>query len=202
MVRLSPLPMIEHCTAIILAGGESKRMGQDKASLIFEGQTLLARAEQRLTPLFEHVLVSVREQRSDTHLSQILDKSESRAPMIGIIAALEAAETDWLFVVGVDMPFLSPRLVCFMAEQRKGYDAVLAEVGGKLQPLLAFYRKEACLPAMQARIAQNKRSLIQLIPHIHANILSEHDLLRLDASQQSFIDFDTKDDLQAYKTSS
>ncbi len=188
--------MIEHCTAIILAGGESKRMGQDKASLIFERQTLLARAEQRLTPLFKHIMISVREQRHDTDLPQVLDNSESRAPMMGIVAALETVKTDWIFVVGVDMPFVSPDLVRFMAKQRKGYDAVLAGVGGKLQPLLAFYHKDSSLPVMHARIKKNKRSLMHLIPHIRAHILTGQDLQPFDPELQSFIDFDTKDDLR------
>ncbi|MDQ6974698.1 MAG: molybdenum cofactor guanylyltransferase [Mariprofundaceae bacterium] len=190
--------MIEHCTGVILAGGASKRMGQDKASLIFNGQTLLARAEQHLQPLFEHVVVSVRQHRSDTHLPQILDQHESRAPILGIHAALKHVKTDWICVVAVDMPFVSPDLLCFMADNRNHHDAVLAEVGGTLQPLLAFYHQHACLPIMQTRIAHHQRSLIRLIPHIHAKILHENALKPWDTALQSFIDFDTATDMQRH----
>ena len=189
--------MIDDCTAVILAGGQSKRMGQDKASLVFEGQTLLARAEQSLTPLFEHVVVSTRHKRDDTLLPQVLDDSDYRAPMMGIVATFEAVDTDWLFVVGVDMPFVSAGLVKHMAKHREGYDAVLVKVEERLQPLLAFYRREICLPLMRARIHQGNRSLISLIPHIHANTLKDNDIQQVDYKLKSFIDFDVLSDLES-----
>ena len=188
---------VDNCTAVILTGGESKRMGQDKASLAFEGQTLLARAEQRLTPLFENVVVSTRQKRDDTELPQVLDASEHRAPMMGIVAAFEAVDTDWLFVMGVDMPFISADLLKYMAKHREGYDTVLVKVEERLQPLLAFYRKEICLSLMRARIHQGNRSLINLIPHIHANILKENDVQQVDYNLKSFIDFDAPSDLES-----
>ncbi len=188
---------IQHCTAVILTGGQSKRMGQDKASMVFEGQTLLARAEQSLTPLFEHVVVSTRQKRDDTELPQVLDDSEYRAPMMGIVAAFEAVDTDWLFVVGVDMPFIAADLLKHMAKYRAGHDAVLVKVEERLQPLLAFYRKESCLPLMRARIHQGNRSLINLIPHIHTNVLKEDDIQQVDYKLKSFIDFDMPSDLES-----
>jgi len=190
--------MIENCTAVILAGGQSRRMGQDKASLIFEGQTLLARAEQQLTPLFADIVVSVRSRRDDTALPQVLDGSDNRAPMLGIVAVLETIHTDWLCVVGVDMPFVVPAVLKQMAELRPDHDAVLAEIEGYVQPMPAFYGRESCLPAMQARIAQDRRSLMRLIPSLNTAILTEKELHSLDPDLHSFTDFDTPADMASF----
>ena len=189
--------MIADCSAVILAGGQSKRMGQDKASLVFEGQTLLARAEQSLTPLFEHVVVSTRQKRSDTKLPQVLDDSEYRAPMMGIVSAFEAVEADWLFVVGVDMPFISADLVKYMAKHREGYDAVALHVDGMAQPLCCFYHRHA-LPAMGQHIKQGKRSLKCLLETLNTYCIPEQEARLYDAKLRSLVSLNTVADVQQW----
>ncbi len=192
--------MIADCTAVILAGGQSKRMGQDKASLVFEGQTLLAKAEQSLTPLFEHVVVSTRQKRDDTELPQVLDDSEHRAPMMGIVAVFEAVDTDWLFVVGVDMPFISADLVKHMAKHRAGYDAVALHVGGMAQPLCCFYHRQT-LPAMQHHIQQEKRSLKCLLETLNTYCIPEQEARLYDAELLSLVSLNTTADVQQWSKS-
>jgi len=185
--------MIENCTAVILAGGESRRMGRDKAQVEFRGETLLDRAIANLSPLFGELIVSVR-QPLRTDVPQVIDAGGG--PMMGLVAALEYAKTDWVFAIGVDMPFVVPGLVQHMSEQRIGHDAVLAEIDGQLQPMPAFYAKKNCLPAMHLRIEQGRRSLMRLIPSLHAAILIEDDLRLFDPELRSFTDFDTPEDLR------
>jgi len=190
--------MIDDCTAVILTGGESRRMGWDKADIEFHGRTLLQHAEDVLSPLFAEVLVSVHASRPNLELSQVVDAFDGRGPMIGIASALAAVKTDWLFVAGCDMPYLSPELVRHMAGKRMGHDAVLAEIGGCVQPMPAFYAKQTCLPAMQTRIEQGKRSLMRLIPSLNTAILTGDDLRPFDSGLRSFSDFDTPEDLSTY----
>jgi len=189
--------MIDDCTAVILSGGESRRMGRDKAGIEIDGKTLLQHAVDVLSPLFAGLLVSVHAPRSDLGLPQVVDVFDGRGPMIGIASALAVIKTDWLFVAGCDMPYLSPELIRHMAGKRQGRDAVLAEIGGRLQPMPAFYAKEVCLSAMQTRIEQGRRSLMRLIPSLHTAILTEDDLRPFDSDLRSFSDFDTPEDLSA-----
>jgi len=188
---------IQHCAAVILAGGQSKRMGQDKASVIFEGQTLLAIVEQSLTPLFEHVVVSTRQKRDDTLLPQVLDDSEHRAPMMGIVAAFEAVDTDWLFVVGVDMPFISADLLKHMAKHREVHDAVALHVGGMAQPLCCFYHRQT-LPAMQQHIKQDKRSLKCLLETLNTYCIPEQEARLYDAELRSLVSLNTTADVKQW----
>jgi len=190
--------MIDDCTAVILSGGESRRMGRDKAGIEIDGKTLLQHAVDVLSPLFSELMVSVHAPRSDLGLPQVIDAFDGRGPMVGIASALAAIKTDWLFVAGCDMPYLSSELIRHMAGKRQGHDAVLAEIGGCVQPMPAFYAKDACLPAMQARIEQGRRSLMRLIPSLHTAILIEDDLRPFDSDLRSFSDFDTPEDLDAY----
>jgi len=190
--------MINDCTAVILSGGESRRMGRDKAGIKIDGKTLLQHAVDVLSPLFAELMVSVHAPRSDLGLPQVVDAFDGRGPMVGITSALAAIKTDWLFVAGCDMPYLSPELIRHMAGKRQGRDAVLAEIGGCVQPMPAFYAKDACLSAMQARIEQGRRSLTRLIPSLHTVILTEDDLRPFDSDLRSFTDFDSPKDLDAY----
>ncbi len=186
---------IDNCTAVILAGGQSKRMGQDKAAVMFQGKTLLQHAEDKLTPLFETVVVSTREQRSDTGLPQVLDASQSRAPMLGIAACFEALDADWLFVVGVDMPFISADLVQYMASQRGNHDAVALQAGDMVQPLCCFYHR-SCLPQMKANIQAGKRSLKHLLQAVDTRVIPESEARVYDARLQSVVSLDTPQDLR------
>jgi len=196
--------MIENCTAVILAGGESRRMGRDKTHVEFRGKSLLNHAIANLSPLFDEIVLSVREplsiDLSQSNIVQVMDAGEERGPMMGIVAAMASVRTDWVFVTGVDMPFVVPAVLQQMADQRSGHDAVLAEVDGYFQPMPAFYAKGTCLPAMQDCIAQDRRSLMRLIPSLSTAILTEQDLRPLDPGLRSFTDLDTPEALSTEET--
>jgi len=193
--------MIENCTAVILAGGESRRMGRDKAHVEFRGKSLLNHAIANLSPLFDEIVLSVREplsiDLSQSNIVQVMDAGEGRGPMMGIVASMAQVRTGWVFVTGVDMPFVVPAVLQQMADQRSGHDAVLAKVDGCLQPMPAFYAKGACFPAMQSRVAEGRRSLMRLIPSLNTAILTEKELRPLDPGLRSFTDFDTPEALSA-----
>jgi len=176
-------------------------MGRDKAQIEFRGKTLLDRAIANLTPLFADIVLSVRHSVPvdvpQANVMQIIDVGEGRGPMMGLVAALEYTRTEWVFAIGVDMPFVVPEVVQHMSEQRIGHDAVLAEIDGHLQPMPAYYAKDVCLPAMQANIEQGRRSLMRLIPALHTVILTGADLRPFDHNLHSFTDFDTPEDINA-----
>ena len=170
-------------------------MGQDKASVVFQDKPLLQHAEDTLTPLFEAVVVSTRDKRKDTDVAQVLDTCESRAPMLGIVACFEALDAPWLFVVGVDMPFVSPKLVQFMAKQRGNHDAVALQADDMLQPLCCFYHR-SCLPQMKANIQAGKRSLKHLLQAVETKVIPESEARVYDARLQSVVSLDSPQDIR------
>ncbi len=141
--------MIDDCYAILLAGGESQRMGCDKTALRLGGKTLLDRAAQSLQGVFGEVRVSVRALRPDLAWPQVCDVAGVNGPLAGLLAGLQAAQRPWVFAQAADMPFLAPALIRAMAAVRTdALQAVVPRVAGVVQPLAAFYATGA-LPVWQ-----------------------------------------------------
>jgi len=194
MVRLFPLPMIEHCTAIILVGGESKRMGSDKATIKLHGKPMLEHVLEQISPLFSGVLISVNTLREDIKLPQIVDHAEGRGPILGIKRALEEVRTDWVFVIACDMPFVSVRLIQELSRHRKSHDAVVTFAFDRAQPLFGFYNK-TCLPNIETRIQQGQRSMIRLLDELNTYYMSEQQVALIDPELKSLLSLDTQDDV-------
>lgn len=214
--------MIADCTAIILAGGESKRMGRDKAALLFNGETLLQSVIGSVQPLFAQTLVSVREIRADISLPQICDTQADGGPLVGLISALEKVTTPWVFVVACDMLFVAPALITHLASLRAYgqarslspsslplagerdavslceshfyHQAVVPLVGGHAQPLAAFYAHSA-LPQLQSSFANGNKSLIGALKNLDVRYVDAAELVQFDPQLRSFFDLDTPQDL-------
>jgi molybdopterin-guanine dinucleotide biosynthesis protein A len=133
-------------SAVLLAGGESRRMGRDKATLQWRGRPLWEWQIEKLHALRpEKIFVSARSELSwcpaDAEL--ILDAPPARGPLSGLAAALAATETDHLLVLAIDMPFMTTeqlRLLCNLVTDDIG---VLPMIDGNAEPLAAIYPKKA-----------------------------------------------------------
>jgi molybdopterin-guanine dinucleotide biosynthesis protein A len=203
--------MIKDCTALILAGGDSRRMGQDKAALVLDGKTLLEHVTATMQQVFPKVIVSVRQLRSGVEVPQVCDEQEAGGPLAGLIAGLVQADTPWVFAVACDMPFVNARVIEKLAEFRyaalslpldgggdgiSGCQAVVPIVGGYPQPLAAFYAASALL-AMRESLATGDRSLRGTLEKLEVCYVSEAQLRECDLQLRSFFDLDTPQDFQA-----
>lgn len=189
--------MIADCTAVILAGGDSRRMGQDKATLAFDGKPLLQHVTDAVTQVFPYVMISVRQPRDGTDLPQVCDARNEAGPLAGLAATLEVIETPWMFAVACDMPFVSPALIDFLAQQRFGHQAVVPVVQGYPQPLAAFY-SASCLDAMREVLeSEGKHSLRAVLERLDVCYVDEAQMLEHDPQLRSFFDLDTPEDVAA-----
>ncbi len=186
--------MIEDCTALILAGGESRRMGKDKANLSFAGSTLLERIALELSPLFHEIIVSTRAPRPDCPLPQVLDHPEHHGPLAGLLAGLEHAGTSWIFAVACDMPFISAPLVEYLSMLREGHDAVVPIASNHPQPMAAFYSSKR-LDALQDLMQDGKsHSMREFLDRISVLYVNEEELMEHDPMLKTFFDLDTPRD--------
>jgi molybdopterin-guanine dinucleotide biosynthesis protein A len=188
--------MIADCTALILAGGDSRRMGQDKAALVLDGKTLLERATATMQQIFPKVIVSVRQLRAGVELPQVCDEQEAGGPLAGLVAGLAQVDTPWVFAVACDMPFVTPAIVNRLADLRKGFQAVVPVVGGYNQPLAAFYAASA-LETMRVSLAAGDKSLRGALEKLEVRHVSEAELREFDPQLRSFFDLDTPQDYLA-----
>jgi molybdopterin-guanine dinucleotide biosynthesis protein A len=188
--------MIEDCTALILAGGDSRRMGQDKAALVLDGKSLLERVTATMQQVFPKVIVSVRQLRTGVEVQQVCDEQPSGGPLAGLSAGLAQADTPWVFAVACDMPFVTSAVVNHLAELRKGFQAVVPVVGGYNQPLAAFYAASV-LEVMRASMTAGDKSLRGVLEKLKVRYVNEVELREFDPRLRSFFDLDTPQDFQA-----
>lgn len=153
--------------AIVLAGGRSERMGEDKAALAWEGATLLERSVRELSGIGVVVVVRAPGQRlPPLHAAAIVtdDAHPDRGPLQGLASGLRAVGAGaTAFVCAVDMPLMDAAFATrVLAALDAGADAAVPVVGGRLQPLAAAYRSEAADRAEEL-LAAGGRSLMALL---------------------------------------
>jgi len=190
--------MIADCTAIVMAGGQSRRMGGDKATTLLGEQTLLQRVVDSVAPLFAELRISVRAPRADLPWPQIYDRHQDAGPLAGLCAALEAVTTPWIFALATDMPFVKPALIELLAQRRGRFDAVVPVADGHPQPLAAFY-SVSCLATIRVLLDADdgQRSLRAALDRLNVCYVGESELLAVDPGRRSFVDLDTPQDLAA-----
>jgi molybdopterin-guanine dinucleotide biosynthesis protein A len=135
-------------SAVLLAGGESRRMGRDKAAVVFGNEPLWRRQLRVLRDLGpEKVFVSARTESSwlpdGTEL--LLDDPPSRGPLSGVAKALAQMHTSHLLVLAVDMPFVTREQLQFLCSEAREGCGVVPLIGERAEPLAAIYPKETAL---------------------------------------------------------
>jgi molybdenum cofactor guanylyltransferase len=134
-------------SAFVLAGGESSRMGRDKALLVLPtGETLLDRALRLARSVSDTVrLVAPNARYSEiAGVPVVEDIYPACGPLAGIHAALSASGTELNLVLGVDCPLVTPELLRFLVRVAVGTDrlATVPRVQGHLHNVCAVYRRE------------------------------------------------------------
>ena len=152
-------------SAVLLAGGESRRMGRDKAAIVFDDEPLWRRQLRVLRDLGpEKVFVSARTETSwlpeGTEL--LLDEPPSRGPLSGLTKALSQMKTTHLVVLAVDMPFVTRELLQLLWSEATEGCGVVPVVGERAEPLAAIYPSEAA-PDFTAALAGSDLSLQPLV---------------------------------------
>jgi molybdopterin-guanine dinucleotide biosynthesis protein A len=139
---------VKTLTAVLLAGGESRRMGRDKATLEFEGQPLWKRQLRILRDLApEKIFVSARTQPSwlPDDVVLLVDDPPSRGPLSGLTKALEQMQTTHLVALAVDMPFMIAEQLSVLRNLTSEGCGVVPVTGEQAEPLAAIYSRESAL---------------------------------------------------------
>jgi len=194
-------------TALILAGGRSRRMGQDKVWMELAGMPLVERVVRRILPVATEVLFSANGVAQFEELAGnlpvparvVADLYPHAGPLAGLHAGLSAARNDLLLALAGDMPFVNQALIETMIGLAAGYDAVLPEVPSRRtgevfrEPLHALYRR-SCLPAIDAKLAHGERQVVSFLPDVRVRLVSPEEILRLDPDFRSFFNINSPDD--------
>jgi len=153
----------ETSISVLFAGGKSSRMGRDKSLLPFGGYDTLCEYQfQRLQKLFGTVYISAKEQKFGFGAPLIFDRYPQSSPLAGIISVFETISEDACFILSVDAPFVNEAVITKLYEESQGYDAVIAQSPGGIQPLCGIY-KRSIIPYAKAFIAEENHKLSALL---------------------------------------
>lgn len=187
--------MITNATAVLLAGGKSSRMGQNKALLSFQDRPLIESVIQKLTGIFSRVVLSVNQPDAFPQFSlpRIVDHYLEIGPMGGIASVLESGEKN-IFCVACDMPFLNAALIEYICRLEK-YDAVIPVWRDKPEVLHARYSC-SLLPAFQFCLKEKLYKITDAVEESQVMYLLQPEIAKFDPEGKSFRNINTPADYQ------
>ena len=185
-------------SAVVLAGGQSRRMGRDKALIDFQGKPVIAHVIDALRELTTDVVVV--SNRLDSYRSLgvriVPDYEPPCGPLGGIAAGLQAVQHELSVVVACDMPFLNVTLLRWLIDRAGGYDAVVPQTGAEFEPLHAVYRR-ICLYPIAQRLQRGDRRVISFFADVRLRAVPEAEWRVVDPEGRSLINLNTPADLDA-----
>ncbi len=187
-------------TICIQAGGQSSRMGEDKALKMFLGRPLIQRVVQRLSPIADELIVTTNrpEDYSFLNLRLIPDLKPGRGALGGLYTAIASASNPIVAVVACDMPFVSAALLEAATKLmlQEGVDVVIAKGEEGYEPLHAVYRRETCLPAIEAAIEADQWKVIAWFPKVNLRVLSQDEIKHIDPDGLAFWNVNTPEEFE------
>ncbi len=190
-------------TAVVLAGGKSRRFGRDKRGEIIGGQTLLERVIGCLSQIGDEIILVVAADsppmvwaspQGQPAVKVVVDRFPNKGAMGGIYTGVAEAASFHSLVVAGDMPFLNRRLLWYMASLIEGFDVIVPMVWGRLEPLHAIYSKN-CLSPMERLMEQTDLKIVDLFPEVKVRTIPEAVVMEFDPQLRSFFNINTEADL-------
>jgi len=188
---------ISQLQGFILAGGQSRRMGKDKAQLLIADQTFVDRIAATLGEVTGSVAL-VNARGSHRRLPSVPDVYPGWGALGGVHAALSACTSEWAIVVACDLPFVTAELFKYLASLRTGHDAVAPlQADDRPQPLAAIYRVEPCLSWATKLIETGRRRPLDLLELVKTRWVPFSELTNLAQAERFFVNINTPDDYDA-----
>lgn len=189
-------------SAVILCGGQSSRMGQDKASLRIGGETFLDRAIRASRAVADDVIVVARAaQQVPDDVRVVFDPVANLGPLAGIAAGLAASSTDLNIVIACDMPLIRPAVLQRLVDAIGDHDACVAVVAGHASVLCGVYRSRVA-PVAQQLLDQGERRVTALVDRLSTQRVDAALFGDIDPDLETFFSCDTPEAYERLRTGS
>ena len=195
-------------TVVIQAGGESRRMGQSKATVPFAGRPLICRLVERLGPVADDLVITTNEPENlaflhgefpQYRIQLVCDAFNVRGALPGLYTALQAARNPYVAVVACDMVFASASLVVAeaLAMNESGADVVVPVNKHGFEPFHAMYRRMGCLPAVRAALDRGEKRAQGFFADVNVCEFPQEHVLEAEPMGGCFINANTPEELSA-----
>ena len=190
-------------TAVVLAGGKSRRLGRDKREEIVGGQTLLERVVGRLSQISDEIILVVAADSPPVSLAfpqetssrrTVVDRFPDQGALGGIYTGVAESASFHSLVVAGDMPFLNLGLLRYLTALADDFDVVVPLVWGRMEPLHAVYSKD-CLGPMERLMRRTNLKIVDFFPEVKVRTVAEDVITKFDPELRSFFNINTAADL-------
>ncbi len=189
-------------TAFILAGGQSSRMGTEKAFLELDGHLLIDRMIGIAKSVSEAMRIVGPKPKFGAFGQIVTDVYPDRGPLGGIHAALSISPTEYNVMLAIDMPYVERKLLKYMVAEARKTPAlvVVPRVGGGYQPLCAVYRKAFAEVADKA-LARGDNKIDKLFAPGTTRVIEEAEFAQLGLPPTMFQNLNTREEYEQAKSS-
>ncbi len=174
-------------------------MGQDKATLLVDGKSLLQYVIDTVSPLVREVVVVTRPGQVLTSVSSpvrgVQDVLPGKGPLAGLYSGLVTVASFPALTVACDMPLLQPSLLRYLLRGAPTYDAVVPTRMGLPEPLCAAYGP-ACIEAIKQRLDGGELKVTSFLSQVRTWLLPEAEWQINDSEGLSFLNVNTPEDLE------
>lgn len=178
----------------LLLGGESRRMGRDKAHLEWQGEPWATRAARLLDRLFVETLLVGGAAPEAAPGRRVEDPDGPACALRGLVAALETATSERVVVIATDLPMLSDDLLLALTAWPEADVVVPSDADGD-HPLCAVYRRAVCAPVARRRLSEGDLSLRGLLDEVETSRVGLEDLGLSDLGDRALMNVNTPQDL-------
>lgn len=210
-------------SAVILAGGRARRLGAEKALLVFDNRPLLCWTADKLSKIVDEIIIVGRDRSHAERLAEMIssfsncaamappelraapeiaftwDRVEGFGPVAGLLAGMEKARGDLIFATGCDLPFLNLKVIerLFELAGEETYDAAVpVRANGYFEPLHCVYRREKMLSACEMALERSERGIFSPLREIAVRRIPVDQLRPIDPDLLSFFNLNTREDLE------
>jgi molybdenum cofactor guanylyltransferase len=187
-------------SGIILAGGKSQRMGEDKALIRIAGKPIIETIADLFHKLFKETLVVADRKQSYLYLRLAVhqDISPDQGALGGLYTGLVRSSFLNSFVVACDMPCLNAGVINYLCREAGGYDVVVPRTEDGYQPLHALYSKR-CIEPIRNILSEKKTRIVDFYPLVRVRVVEAREFFSIDPQMQSFININTPEELRRLK---
>ena len=184
------------CSLVILAGGLSRRMGQDKATLPAGDRTLIEHLARRLGPVVDETIIAGGPmQASLENVRVVADQRPGLGPLAGMLAGLTAATHRHVWVVGCDLPDVEPALGGLLRALAGDFEAVVPRPTQEPEGVCALYVRDLAL-RISDLLESGERSIKSLLDRSAVRYLTSDELRSVDPELRSFRNINTPADYE------
>lgn len=179
-------------TAIILAGGNSSRMGEDKGLMMVEDKPMIQHVIDVLQGIVEDIIIVSNNNEYEQFGCRVFsDEVKGKGPLGGIYTGLLHSNTQSSLVLSCDIPYVNANLLNLIISHSEGYDITIPQKNGLTHQLMGVFSKR-CVMTFKNALDDNELKLIDVFKKLNLNIIDANQF-----SQRLFTNVNDKDDIKA-----